>query len=594
MSIYASLPKLGPKDIRLLEFSLRDTVSAPDFRCSLIATPLFKAPRYGALSYAWGDAPPIRNINCDGYSLNVTPNLLSALQSIQNLKTLEEYHYLWVDAICIDQLDLQERNAQVSIMKEIYGNAQLVYIWLGEHAGNLDRAMELIMKLNKAAELRLNEPDLNKTEVANKAELPSVESNDAWNDLYRLFFDRPWFERIWTVQELFHARRCLVLNGNITVEWGQLKNIAPLFSDYQYSIPGRWNVHSLLHFSRVKSHQSSNHSRSLMDLLQNFRRQLASDPRDKVYAVLNLSTSPAVSSIPVDYTLTTAEVYRNAARSMIFADIAEERNLDVLCAVHPIQTPQWPSWVPDWSQLLNTLVVFDDDKSKSYATARDTVATASICPNPERLIVKGFRLDVVKVIALPMTLRSGHIPRNSLRSNTVAQHVVANWLSTVLSMESYPTEESLDKVLCETLVAGKGFNDTFPISDNEYLDFYRSYVDLRTQLFSLIRSPRFLMFQSEEQYDDLVFREPSMYISRIETLSYFRRLIITQNGYVGLAPYTTGPDDIICIFLGAQTPFMLRQEDNEWILLGECYVHGMMNSEAFDRPDIEYEDFRIR
>ena len=310
--------------------------------------------------------------------------------------------------------------------------------------------------------------------------------------------------------------------------------------------------------------------------------------------MFHLATSQAASLVTVDYTLTTAEVYRDATISLIFADTPKKWILDVLCAVHPFRNPEWPSWVPDWSQRLNTLATFDGNQARNYCAAKDTVAIVSVYHNKKTLVVRGFQFDALEMAAFPMLLRPGHIPWNSLRSNPDAQNILANWILSVSSMKSYPTGEPLDSALCETLVAGKNFNGGYPLSNNEYDEFYRSYIDLRTQLLNLVKSGRFLMTERQVHYDDLVFTEPSQYIARIEILSYYRRMIVTQNGYIGLAPCTTEPDDIICIFLGAQTPFILRQEEDHWILLGECYIHGMMDGRAFDQPGIEYQDFRIR
>ena len=456
MSIYDDLPELGPMDIRLLKISSRKATSAPSFHCSLIITSMEKAIEYAALSCTWGSPTPVESISCNGHMIGVTPNLISALTAIQDLGNTESDRYLWVDAICIDQSNAQERGAQVAMMKQIHSNAVLVYAWLGESSDSLEGAVKLIRKLNNAAVLRANEPDLNTAEIAMRAELPPIAMNSEWEELHRLYFTRPWFERIWTIQELCHARTCLVLNGRIALDWKELENIAPLFSDYQYAVPGRWNVYSLLHFSRIRSCHSKQRSRSLLDLLQSLRRQQASNDRDKVYAVLNLSTSRAVSMNIPDYTLSTAEVYKTAAQSLIFAD-TKERNLDVLCAVHPIKNPGWPSWIPDWSRLLNILAEFNGDKSKTYNSSKGTVARASMCPNQEQLIINGFRLDTVKVVALPMLAGSGYIPLNSISSNAVAQCCISDWILLALEAPSYPTGETLDDVLCQTLVAGKGF-----------------------------------------------------------------------------------------------------------------------------------------
>ena len=593
MSVYDSLADLGPRDIRLLKIPSKKVASSPGFECSLVVVSLHKAPGYAALSYAWGESSPVEKIDCNGHTLNVRPNLLSTLTTIQKLST-DNSQYLWVDAICIDQSNLPERSAQVSIMKEIYSNAQVVFVRLGEHDQGLHCAVELIKKLNTAAVLRKDKPHLKTIEIAKRADLPLVETDHAWTDLYSLFFNRPWFSRIWTIQELCHARECLILNGGLTMEWEDMANIAPIFTDYQYSIPGRSSVYWLQHFSRVRLNHSLNKPRCLLDLLQTFRGQMASDPRDKVYAVLNLSTSRAASLVTVDYSLTTLEVYKNAARSVILADTPDEPILDLLCATHPIKHPDGPSWVPDWSQRLNTLAAFDGDKSKTYCAAKGSVATVSICPNQEKLDVLGFRFDYVEVAALAMVLNPGYTPWNSLRSNPAAQHVLAEWMFLVLGMPTYPTGERIDDVLCKTLVAGKNFNGTFPMSDDDFDDFFRSYVDLRTKLMKLTQRCRFQRRQPGEYYDDLVFREPSLYLTRVEILSYFRRLIITRNGYIGLASCTTEPNDSICILFGAQTPFVLRQECDDWILLGECYIHGMMDGKAFDQPGIKCQQFCIR
>ncbi len=83
---------------------------------------------YEALSYVWGDKNGSVPITCDGRELLVTPNCASALRHLRHKLTRR---VLWIDAICIDQLSVEERNCQVPLMGEIYTTARKVIIWLG-------------------------------------------------------------------------------------------------------------------------------------------------------------------------------------------------------------------------------------------------------------------------------------------------------------------------------------------------------------------------------------------------------------------------------------------------------------------------------
>jgi Heterokaryon incompatibility protein (HET) len=98
------------------------------------------APPFAALSYTWGDPALTSTIYLDGQPFLVRPNLHAALV-ILRMRLLLDYHthnkddrlqFLWIDAICIDQENIQERSHQVNMMSSIYSSAFLVVVWLGE------------------------------------------------------------------------------------------------------------------------------------------------------------------------------------------------------------------------------------------------------------------------------------------------------------------------------------------------------------------------------------------------------------------------------------------------------------------------------
>jgi len=113
--------------IRLLRLLPTKDSTAP-IQCEIFRAALDTAPPYVALSYAWGDRAGTQAIFIGDEVVSVTPNLKHALQ---RLRHGTEELVLWVDAICINQDDIPERNAQTANMKAIYQNSQSVAVWLG-------------------------------------------------------------------------------------------------------------------------------------------------------------------------------------------------------------------------------------------------------------------------------------------------------------------------------------------------------------------------------------------------------------------------------------------------------------------------------
>ena len=87
-------------------------------------------PEYDALSYCWGEDVRSSSIACNGHTLHITPCLSNALQEV--LKSGKGHRPLWVDAICLDQSDKDEKAIHVLQMYSIYANASQVVVWLGE------------------------------------------------------------------------------------------------------------------------------------------------------------------------------------------------------------------------------------------------------------------------------------------------------------------------------------------------------------------------------------------------------------------------------------------------------------------------------
>ncbi|KAH8687097.1 heterokaryon incompatibility protein-domain-containing protein, partial [Tricladium varicosporioides] len=135
MTKYQYTSVAGAAEFRLLQ--VHPGVGSAPIVCSLEVKSLNDEPIYEALSYSWGDPSVRMTIACDDKDIEVTVNCQQALQHIRHP---EKARTLWVDAICINQSSIPERNQQVPLMGRIYRQASSVLIWLGAEADQSDIA----------------------------------------------------------------------------------------------------------------------------------------------------------------------------------------------------------------------------------------------------------------------------------------------------------------------------------------------------------------------------------------------------------------------------------------------------------------------
>ncbi|KAH8746730.1 heterokaryon incompatibility, partial [Hyaloscypha sp. PMI_1271] len=164
--------------------------------------------KYIALSYTWGDHTPTAPILLDGQRFFVTKNLYSFLQHFRQPPGYGSFVY-WIDAICINQGDVREKDKQVQRMKQIYEGADEVYVWLGPEADDSHLAMRKLDSLNKY--FRQQGPDeaapqimmslMNQEDTSWMFGPPSEPFDERpWRALEKLFA-RPWWTRVWIIQE---------------------------------------------------------------------------------------------------------------------------------------------------------------------------------------------------------------------------------------------------------------------------------------------------------------------------------------------------------------------------------------------------------
>jgi hypothetical protein len=354
--------------IRLLR--IRPGLAISTIECDLLYVPLNSAGEYAALSYTWGQIAPSVPIMVNGSVTLVSENLYLALLHFRK----SEVTKLWVDAICINQNDTAERTSQVGQMKDVYQKAEIVFVWLGESNEHSEQAFDDLYSLAGIRNLEGTVP----------SQQFDKEMMDRDYQSWRAIGDilcRPWFRRVWIIQEVLSARRAIVVCGGDTMDLdlflklinSMIKSRAlPRIMSYCISRHGlsKRQMQSTLQqlkflveakFHEIDFYTGHKFKPTLLNYLAETRGAEATDPRDKAYALINLiSDSRSLGHwctaregnrtwVPFkpDYSLSKAEVFINTTKAIL----CTTGSLDVLqFAKHKSnKANKLPSWVPDWS-----------------------------------------------------------------------------------------------------------------------------------------------------------------------------------------------------------------------------------------------------
>jgi hypothetical protein len=282
---------------------------------------------YEALSYVWGSLDTTHHINIGDTRLGITENLHEALT---HLRLPDEDRIMWVDAICIDQKNVHERSHQVQQMGRIYKTAQNVVFWLGAATYDTDVAMESVRKLQEASN-RIScqswgpdDPQWTQlwdfVKLGLRARFPGLE--DAQEAGMRELRRRPWFRRVWILQEVANARRAVVQCSKKSVRAG-------LFA----LAPRLMMLEDDLHFTSVLDIMPGSlrptswwaQSSELYTLLRRSRGASSSDPRDLVYALLGMASDLDLHpSVRADYTKHPDQLVRDICNTLFFGLIPQK------------------------------------------------------------------------------------------------------------------------------------------------------------------------------------------------------------------------------------------------------------------------------
>jgi len=308
-------------------------VLAGDLRTvSLSSRPL---PAYVALSYPWGTDNPKEDITVSGVALRITRNLFEALQALvleetatnppKHMPDLQQFQnqYLWVDTLCINQDDKDEKSSQVRLMRHIYSQASKTLMWLGKVTGESDLALDWLMRITAIP-------------GSDFAGLPkAVEYNlwneQAWNGFCALLM-RPYFRRRWIIEEAALSPDPWLVCGDKVLTWDRFytgidRCDGVLFELIYERRPGvmTTDVESACAIVILRYRLPRSINTTLFEMLTRFRRCDTVKLRDRVYALMGICDEDELRANQLNYRAGIEEIFIR----QVLVHIKTFKNLDV-------------------------------------------------------------------------------------------------------------------------------------------------------------------------------------------------------------------------------------------------------------------------
>jgi hypothetical protein len=607
------------------------SLRAQELEANLKEVGLDDKPEYEALSYAWGDDAPSENIVIDGGVVKINTSLTAALRQFRHP---DRPRTLWADAICINQSDTHEKSQQVAQMADVYRLASRVLIWLGESTANTAAVFQFLGATAGRAEDFGLEKTLNswlkfgKMLQGNPNDISALLQASLDTELVDVF-SRPWFTRLWIIQEVVLAPAAVIHCGAETLEWdvfstGMAVLMAAAFTagtpvcDHETFLTA-WRIVDLVATRRMGRLvlQMSPYCDVRMTMYRT-RYQRCQDERDRVFALQGLGhralekrieqclDGKACELLP-DYGKTEAQTFVRFARHVLqqgdllmFHDAGLHRRLgwsefgkrrtaepDV-----PRTDPRYlPSWVPDLShpETFESELWNSDDYEAGGSFLRASPLTGD---DPNEVVVRFRSLGQVIFLQHDRNLKPDGQARNlsSFFSRFIAN---AERYADIHTYFRYAAcAPPLTEAVVRTIAAdGKGGAWTMmfdgPATPGEVMANFAVYKkhslspdgEIARRWANPTPSSNPTEFLAGADAEAMVAWKFEGVMQQVLAGNSF---MSTTRGLIGIAPGNAQPGDHVVIVKGLTTPCVLRSIEGtgSYVLVGPCYVHGVMYGEA--------------
>ncbi|KAI0966472.1 heterokaryon incompatibility protein-domain-containing protein, partial [Xylaria arbuscula] len=577
---YQPLP--SPKYTRILKI-YPSRYEAAALVCELTEEALdnVNPPSYAAVSYTWGSQRPSRRIFCHGKMLLVTENCEAILRQFRQA---DKMSYLWVDAICINQSIVEERNDQVAMMEDIYRLAEMVVVWLGPATENTGEAFNYFESL---AEHRCSLTDDRERLILLSKEI----------------LEQPWFTRMWTIQEVAMAspNAVYLCRGDEMMRWEtfmqalESRALDPGASSLVNSAAQIFNrLRPLFECARASSRHPDSVSpqrllrgftplREILNVPVEVRGKLATDVRDKIFSLHGIFKAFDVHFPAPDYSKSAKQVFQETAKAII----EQDESLHILYHVSSrARMPDLPSWVPDWG---DTDVVGGNPAFSFWSATHRSVHRPSFdSENRNTLRTSGKVIGKISTRSMALSVEISR-PDNDIK---VFQH----WIQCCQHITgSYVTGEPIDEAFYRTLIQlpstevldvyiSKSYKEKLsPESYKEWAEVIKHGMEFNATAQATIDTSS----KASELTSSATTATPALdgaakiFNDTIQERLGGQSLFLTDTQHMGIAGDVMQEGDVVTLLYGLEMPMILRPSQKGYSVVTWAYVHGVMEGEEW-------------
>jgi hypothetical protein len=577
-------------------------------------------PSYIAISYCWDPTSQKRGMflsnkgsGADNKSFAISETVLEVLNQVNAGYGSQ---LVWIDQICINQEDQDEKLDQIFRMGEIYSKAAKVFIWLGPTANKSDVALENMERMVNAV-VRLNDATALRQELHPNI---AAELNTTLGQLYGHLFSRPWFRRLWTVQEALLARELVVMCGYREVDFELLHELA-----YQILLYGSMDIIELPGVESrsmneaivgiMSLHALRPRNASVSELMEGFgyhrfrlliaeaRSRLVTMDADRVHALMGVAP------------LSIRQAMDGAQKRQRGQSVAQLYAYFAVCMLE--QDPDWlflsqapsekrldglPSWVPSLNspqQYASRLegrgfLAGISESSRHLINRRIT---------PTELRANGFRVATVTEI-VPQTAFTED--RQNMKHNDISDAITDKWHDEALRLcqKTYGHGPGQFPAFQVTILLAASREK--PAMDGNGLAGYQMFQQackMRAETRRVVEAGEVAVPASWTSLPNgrnlfiehaLALWRQGLSVDQYQLLITFstdmalacagRPYFATDEQLVGLGCPGMRVGDIVVVLYGCSMPYILRPRWNGTMeFVGDCYVHGLMNGEELAR-----------
>ncbi|KAK0665985.1 putative heterokaryon incompatibility protein [Cercophora samala] len=571
--------------------------------------PISKSPSYQALSYCWGPPEPKQKIRLNKTcQLEIWPELHTALRTFRDLDGTRHPQWIWIDQICINQEDEDEKGVQIGMMGDIYRQADIVTIWAGEGDDKMEESLEMMRRFAFAIGGCPSSRTMGFTVLAMFPE---------YLESYKALFERPWFTRTWTLQEVLLSRSAQLVCGRSIKGWSELSTIylrclEACQSSLGVAMRASLGYGALKPFdSLTRCHERNDRRRYDLEALTLVRQRGCTEPRDKVYGVLGLISPEIRMQITVDTTLDYHTVFKNFAKAFL-----QHHGPDLFILVpgrfdaeqqsesgSPTDTDR-PSWVPDLT--LPPLMTHTWSRHKAGRNFSGAAPEHPLFDDDEDSIIKvaGVHMATIKQVypsldieALLPQLDADHVlmrrlgmegPYFNPAASATARQEIRNFIRRAHSHFGYGGSSTGHAGFIRTLMGGHLYPEWLGENFNPQEEFAQLLTALENESRDVLDNGPVNVFMT----------------SMAEAWKGACLVTIAVPGHdgvsAGIAPMTSKKGDGIFIFFGGSTPVVMRDfgkgGKKSYKVVGPAYVDEFMDGTAFEgrNPLENHEKVTIR